>query len=197
MIDWTQVRTLAITAIAFVGVGCGSDTGNGPLAPEVFGYTAQVQGDYSRSIGGDAVFGRSEDPYYGEVFVVALEVPGSDGFIALARKNTSRPVVGTYTVADVTENDVEELPQDEFFAFYVTGSGETLQAVFLGTAGSVTITASSARALSGSFQFDALGFVTDDPTSELSVRLSGSFTARAVSAAVETRIAAALVGRGF
>ena len=197
MIDWTQIRTLAVTAIAFVGVGCGSDSGNGPLGPEVFGYTAQVQGDVSRTVGGDAVFGRSEDPYYGEVFVVALAVPGSDGFIALARKNTARPAVGSYTIADVTENDVEELPQDEFFAFYVTGTGEALDAVFLGTAGTVTVTGSSARALSGSFQFDALGFETDDPTSELTVRLSGSFTARAVSSAVQARIAAALVGRGF
>jgi hypothetical protein len=51
------------------------------------------------------------------------------------------------------------------------------EGTFIGTGGNIKITSKSGSAMKGTFSFTASGFVTADPTTQLDITVSGTFSA--------------------
>ena len=171
MRTWKHMaRGIAATVIALVIGACNDSTGPGLTGD----FSANVTGDQTKALEGDAFF--SFGTVFGEPeskFALMLLEGGalgeSDGFILIAREQEGRPPVGTYAIADA-----EAPTAAEFLAtWFPTGD---VEGEFISTGGSVTITSSSSRRLRGTFEFDAIGTMGEDPT-QLEVTVAGTFDA--------------------
>ncbi len=105
-------------------------------------------------------------------FSLTMGAYAEQGAIVLTRNGGGRPGVGFYRVtSSVTQSG-------EFHGLVVTGSPSHPTGVFRVERGTLSVTASSVERISGTFEFQATGFLAADPDREGErVTVSGSFTA--------------------
>jgi hypothetical protein len=105
-------------------------------------------------------------------FSLTMGAYAEQGAIVLARNGGGRPGVGIYRVTPSVTR------AGEFHGLVVTGSPSHPAGVFRVERGTMSVTASSAERISGTFEFQATGFLAADPAREdRRVTVSGSFTA--------------------
>ncbi len=138
-------------------------------APSLF--EATISGAAPTVARGAAEFGEA-GPEAERSFSLTLGAYAEQGAIVLTRNGGGRPGVGIYRVTpSVTRTG-------EFHGLVVTGSPSHPTGVFRVERGTMSVTASSAERISGTFEFQATGFLAADPAREdRRVTVSGSFTA--------------------
>ncbi|HXE58525.1 MAG TPA: hypothetical protein VNK43_11045 [Gemmatimonadales bacterium] len=171
----TRKHLLALGATVFLAACGGGDDKDptGPGNPGQPGFSATVTGDLEGDMNGTASFAQVTDPDLGSVFQLTFTETGDEGTMLFVTPG-QRPGQGTY---DVVAS--EEPAAGEFVIVIYSGDPDDPDAFFLGQAGTVTFSASSGNQVKGTFEFDALGVVMEDPETELAVTVSGSFTANA------------------
>lgn len=186
---FAALRGLTLLAVALIAGGCGGKDSTGPGLTGDF--TASVTGDHTQSLRGDAFFdvGSTVGEFQGGFSLVLLEgssLGTNHDFIIISREQSGRPPVGTYQLVDGNT----EPTADKFVAVWIPATGETFDGTFVGTGGTLTITTSTSRGLSGTFSFGATGVFNDAPETELDVTVTGTFNAAfaAANTAVVTRI---------
>jgi hypothetical protein len=180
------ILMLALVLIAGLSACDSSDSNdddNGEAPPQTI----------SMSIGGsevelNAFFASGTDPETGEdAFLIYLteasDLSGGTGFqsgdaFGVIGRSSSRPGTGTYSIADVTLENSNELLRDQFAFVYFEGIGTQNQRFVLSNGGDLEITTSSSSRVAGSFEIDGAsitfgntGFTEEDVTIE------GSFDA--------------------
>ena len=175
---------LASTLIAALVLGaCGSDKNDpaGPGNPADGQFEATVTGDVETDFGGAADFGSVDDPDYGEGVLIQLSEVGGSGLIQMVRIGSALPSPGTHPVADALNGT----PADGDFVIIITdGPANNPDAIFVATGGTVSVEQSSSSELSGEFSFDATGVLTSDPETELTVSITGTFSAEPMAQGV-------------
>ena len=170
------VSALSLTA-------CDSDTDDDGSPVELGSFVLDAVGDdFETSFSGDALFGQETDPESGEtVFVIMLTSEGEAGAnqsrLMLATDG-SRPGEGSYEVLNLGENpDTDEIPANEWVGWLNVDVGETPMQ-FLSSSGTVEIDDSGSDVVSGSFDFQATGFViVGDQGQSEEVHVYGTFEA--------------------
>jgi hypothetical protein len=112
--------------------------------------------------------GTPEESYY------AISLGGPDGVAAavFTRAGAVPPPVGVYRMGE------DELGSDGFSGLLIVGMPAHPSAVFRVRSGTLTVTAATPEQLSGRFELQAVGFLTDSPTRDRTeVTAEGSFTA--------------------
>jgi hypothetical protein len=129
-------------------------------------FTGTVSGDINATLEGTALFGS----FIGGEFSLAMTDPRDQHAIAVAR-NEGRPAVGVFSIAHFEE-------ETGIAAAYARDGAPA--AVFQAEGGEIQITSSSASRLQGTLMFDAVGYLTTDPDTELHVTVTATFDARCV-----------------
>lgn len=167
------------------GPGNGGNGGNGGGNGGTSSFNVTITGDLEGAFAGTAHFASLNDPDMGQAFQLVMhESNGGTGQIILAASG-ARPGNGSYNVVDIYNGG--DVNQGEFMAIALDGDPNDPSGIFFSTGGSVTISSSSSGTVKGSFQFDAIGFINDDPT-ELGITMSGTFTAKAGAPATVTSL---------
>ncbi|HEU5170344.1 MAG TPA: hypothetical protein VFU46_07395 [Gemmatimonadales bacterium] len=134
-------------------------------------YEARLTGAASAVLTGTAEFDAVNGTEDASPFTITLGAQSESGAVLFTRWNGARPMSGRYEITDVPTTDGIQ-------ALVVTGPVSRPAGVFRARSGSVTITSSRVRWITGEFEMQAVGFLAaapDDETRELNVR--GSFTA--------------------
>ena len=166
-------RSIAAIAFAIVVGACSDSTGPGLTGD----FSGNVTGDQTKSLEGDAFFSFGSvfgDPEAGFALLLleGSALGDNDDFIIIGRQQQGRPAVGTYPIVGQ-----EGAPEPaEFVAGWFPATGEEVDGEFASTGGSITISTSTSRRLRGSFEFDAIGTMGEDPT-PLEVTITGTFDA--------------------
>lgn len=171
--------TLAATAVLTLAA-CGGD-GNGGTGPGNGGggatasFSATVSGDVQGTVKGDARYGLATDPDLGSVFGVEMSEGGTGGgLIQLIHLGTGIPGTGSYSISDA----VNGTPADgDWVAVAYDADNGQLTAVFVATGGTVKVTRASGGTYEGTFDFSATGTVMSDPSTPLTVGVTGKFKA--------------------
>jgi hypothetical protein len=129
-------------------------------------FTGTVSGDINATLEGTALFGS----FIGGEFSLAMTDPRDQHAIAVAR-NEGRPAVGVFAIAHFEE-------ETGIAAAYARDGAPS--AVFQAEDGELQITSSSANRLQGTLTFNAVGYLTSDPETELHVTVTATFDARCV-----------------
>lgn len=156
----TARRAFALTSLVLL-TACGA----GPTAPksQPGSFTATVSGAASKSLTGQAGFLVTTN-----LFSISLNNGAGTGSIQFSRL-AGVPAAGTYQLdANAQQNS------GAFVAIYSGGAQEN----YVSTAGSLTITSSSADRIKGTFSFTGAGGTSGSAT----VTVSGSFDAPKLSA---------------
>jgi hypothetical protein len=164
---------IALTTGAFISAGAaGSGTAISSLARGSY-FEAVVEGAVSARPSGEVVFGIVGDSATGvAAFTITLDAEGSAGAILLTSLEGKMPTPGRYEVTDS-----EVAGATGFRASYIAGSAERPSGLFRAERGTLEITASSARHISGQFSFTGAGFLASDPSDDSSeVTVSGAFS---------------------
>jgi hypothetical protein len=157
----TTWRAFALTSLAVL-TACGGD---GPTSPksQPGSFTATVSGAASKSLSGQAGFLVTTN-----FFSISLNNGAGTGSIQFSRL-AGVPAAGTYQLdASAQQNS------GAFAAIYSGGAQEN----YVSTAGSLTITSSSADRIKGTFSFTGTGGTSGSAT----VTVTGSFDAPKLSA---------------
>jgi hypothetical protein len=167
-------RTWLYTLLAAAVVGACSDDSD-PIGPRPGGiYTAAVTGGVTASLTGSALFGADMNDDGDMIFAIALGDSTSDHVVILARKGTTRPVPGTYTLVNALDSGAV----DGWTALHIVGNGDELAEMFLGTSGELVITESSADRLKGTFGYAGRGIPGTVPSAEpVTITVQGTFDA--------------------
>ena len=176
-----RIHLLGLSALVLLAGACGGDStgpGNGNGGGKAT-FSATITGDMEGSVSGSASHAEYSDPTEGAVFELGFSEVGGTGHIILAR-NSTRPGNGTYAVADLANG---EPAAGEFIGLVYEGDDQNLESLFYSTGGSVKITSSSDNQVKGTFQMDVIGYVADDPNTEISLSISGTFTTKSGSPA--------------
>ena len=160
------MRNIRILGLALVGAlalsGCGDDDGRstGTLGS----FNGNITGDITATLEGNAIFSVDQTDDLWELALVNAPVASPPFTLALARIGfAALPPNGTYNVGLASGNitgSLYVLAPDKFY--YLTG-------------GSLTVTASSEDAVTGTFNFTAL-----DEDDVGTITITGSFTAECV-----------------
>lgn len=144
-------------------------------------FSMDIAGDVNYSIDGNAVFGGATDPKTRErgfalILTTGKTNPGNrlDGeTLYLAKLQTGRPAVGTYTVA----NPDDTTNVNAAFWGYALLDAEPF-ITFVTQTGTVTIESNEEDNVSGTFQLRAVGYdFSVQPAERNEVTLSGEFSA--------------------
>lgn len=172
----TSMRWLTV-ATAALAMACGGSD-NGSTGPGNGGgnasFNVDITGDLEAKATGSAAFGTGVDPDAGTVFGIEMTEQSNEGTIQLMRLGGTNPGTGTFAISDAWNGNPGN---GEWVAVLrsLTPTGD-VEAIFVATSGQVKITASSANAVKGTFEFDATGVLLADPNTELNVAATGSFT---------------------
>jgi hypothetical protein len=165
-------------AAATVLAACGGDDngtgpgngGNGGGA----GFSATVAGDVETTVKGAALFGTDVDEAMGQVFGVEMMEEGDASLIQIIRLGAD-PGAGTYSIIDATTT--EPASGDWVAVALSFDDNGGVAGSFVSTGGTIKITSKSGSGMKGTFSFDATGALTSDPTTPLSVTVTGTFSA--------------------
>ena len=161
------MRVMSRGALALTSLALLAACGDGPTPPRpepsAGSFTATVSGAASKSLSGQAGFVVTTN-----FFSIALSNSSGNGSIQFSRL-AGVPATGTYQLdASAAQNS------GAFAAIYSGGAQEN----YVSTGGSLTITASSADRVKGSFNFTGTGGTSGTAT----VTITGSFDAPRLSA---------------
>jgi hypothetical protein len=165
---------IALTTGAFISAGSAAGSGTAILSLARGSYfEAAVEGAVSARPSGEVAFGIVGDTATGvAAFTITLDAEGSAGAILFTSLEGRMPNPGRYQVTDG-----EVAGTTGFRASYIAGSAERPSGLFRAERGTLEITASSARHISGQFSFTGAGFLKSDPSDESSkVTVSGAFS---------------------
>ena len=154
-------RVLAVASLALI-LACGGGGGDNPMHPTTQDqFTANVSGATTKSMNGSAGFVVSSG-----LFSLTLANASNDGtYIQLSRAGV--PGAGTYAVKG------SDAKVGDFMALFAGGGTSN----YVGTGGTVTISASGADRVTGTFNFTAAGGSSGTAT----VTISGSFDAKRIT----------------
>ena len=160
-------------ALALLVPACsdsGSPSGQGS-------FSATVAGDLTLSFTGCAVFAIATQGA-NQGFAIALERQGSSqvdrDVVLLARFNTQRPGVGTYSIVSSSCNTCTD---DDFDAGYVLYRPSGDYAFFASESGTLTITESTAQRVVGTLTFAATWLASSPNITARDITIMASFTA--------------------
>jgi hypothetical protein len=165
---------IALTTGAFISAGAASGSGTAILSLARGSYfEAAVEGAVSARPSGEVAFGIVGDSASGvAAFTITLDAGSSAGAILFTSLEGKMPTPGRYEVTDGAVAGATG-----FRASYIAGSAERPSGLFRAERGTLEITASSARHISGQFSFTGAGFLVSDPSDESSeVTVSGAFS---------------------
>jgi hypothetical protein len=169
----TRAVRVVTLALALLLPAC-SDSG-GPAGQGSF--SATVTGDLTNSFTGRAVFGIATQGA-NQGFAIALERQGATqvdrDVVILARFNTQRPGIGTYSIVS---SACDTCTDDDFDAGYVLYRPSGDFAFFASESGTLTITESSADRIVGTLNFDATWILSSDNITARDIAITASFTA--------------------
>lgn len=138
-------------------------------------YKASMRGVINGTSHGEAKFGSVQDTNGSAVFTLTLGAYSHQGAVLFSRANPTRPGVGTYEVSEILGYNRDG---DGFHAVIVTGSPSRPTGMFLVTTGTITVTGSSDRELTGRFDLEGAGFLAGDPEhDDLPIHITGTFMA--------------------
>lgn len=164
-----SMKMLGLAVLATLALGCGDD-GSGPNGGNG-SHSITVSGDATASLSGNAYFQVTTvdpDTYFGIALTDASPTSETFNHFLYIDRDGGRPGPGTYTVGVEAGNIDAGLMMDD---------GATL---WYATAGSVTITSSSASGVNGTFSFTAEDFGGN------TVTITGSFQAACLDDDVDT-----------
>jgi hypothetical protein len=153
---WSHLQIRLLFAIVLLGLGaCGDDPTQPDPAPS---FAINVSGDITRMLEGEgATFVATADVNLGPAWRLDLQRGTGPALEAVEfLRLDTRPGIGTYPLSDASLPNL--VPPGEFGAFVIL-SIDGSQPGFLGsaTSGSITIAASTAEVVRGSFTFEAAG----------------------------------------
>jgi hypothetical protein len=165
------VITLTAGALITTGAVAGSGNGRSSLRGTSY-FEASVEGGMSARPAGEVAFGVVGDSASGvSAFTITLGGADSSGAILFTSLDGRMPAPGRYEVSDSGDSG-----GTGFRAMYVAGSAERPTGLFRGKRGTLEITASSTKHISGHFSFTGAGFLASDPSDEGSeVKVNGAF----------------------
>ena len=175
-------KWMTLAAVVVLASACGgNDDGTGPGEGGANGsFSADVTGDVETSFSGHAYHGEGEDEQgnagYGIVLSEVEAGNQNGGVLTFVRIGSSSLPAGDYPVKDPSD----ELQDGDVVALALDTEGNALVAMFASTGGTLHISSSSNNQIKGSFAFDAVGVVFEDPETELNVTVEGSFTAKSL-----------------
>jgi len=148
------------------------------LAPR---FTLETTGAVQLIAGGDearyGVIGNEGS----SMLTVSLGATGTGSALQLRIEGAGLPAEGRYPIRSSWEKDASA---PAFHAFFAAGPANSPLGWFHGESGTVTITRAANGQLAGSFEIEALGFLTADTTeAEHWVTVKGSFKAQRDSTA--------------
>ena len=147
----------------------GSFAASASAAPSAF--RATVQGALGTTASGAAEFGPASSSE-GTTFSLTMGANG-DGAVVLSLSKAPRPSNGVYRITALGSND-----DGQFHGLVITGATAQPTGVFRIKSGTLTVTASSAERMSGTFELQAEGFLARDVEMEdRTVTVSGTFSA--------------------
>lgn len=159
----------------FTGVQLGAGDNRPETGPGTF--DAQVSGLVTATLEGSATFGTVVDPETGVSLWVMNLVPasGSVAGVHFVRRGT-RPT-GDAGLGEIDEGGT--LPDTQVGGVFISAQGVQIQAGFFSTSGALDVTASTAEAMEGTFDFDAAGYLVnpDGSVEQGEVRVSGRYDA--------------------
>lgn len=167
------VGVIALTTGAFLtaSAAVGSGMAVSSLARGSY-FEATVGGAMSARPSGEVAFGVVGDSASGvTAFTITLGADGSAGAILFTSLEGKLPAPGRYQVTDGATGATG------FRASYLPGSAEQPAGLFRARRGTLEITASSAKHISGHFSFTGAGFLASNPSDESAeVTVKGAFT---------------------
>jgi hypothetical protein len=139
----------------------------------VSSFRAEVRGHVHSGASGEAEFGAVLSPDQpAPTFVISLGSRGDHHALLFTRSGGGPLTVGSYRISD------EANGENEILALLLTGSSTRPTGAFRGSSGWLVVTSISGRLITGRFQLDATGFLTNEPRREdRQVTVTGSFSA--------------------
>jgi hypothetical protein len=174
----TKWMTLAAVAVMATACGGDDDKGTGPNG-RLGDFSAEVSGDVEADLDGWSLFGNVDDPEAGTGFGLIMseiedENDDDGSVITIVRLNSTTVGNGQHDISDFQG----ELEDGDFVAMAMDQVDGELAALFYSTGGTFTVTTSNAQSLRGTFAIDMVGFVMEDPETELNVTVEGEFDAK-------------------
>jgi hypothetical protein len=179
---------LALSFAACDSADDGDGDGNGGGNVDSGEFAVDFGGGLDGSFEGNAYFAVVEDDDYpgGRAFVLFMTDSDltsgqtqSTQYIAFVRIG-DRPGTGTYNLADAQGEDPTDT-EGVTYGIYINSSGQTSGTFLASQSGTLTISESSSDEVSGSFDFEGIGFDSSNPNEQIMATLSGSFSANAIS----------------
>ena len=170
----TTVSLLLLTAALAACADDPSEPRPGPQSQ----YELTVTGAVTETAAGKAWFGSDTDENGQPIFALLLGEDTSRHVVIAARAGTTRPAPGSYPIVETQSSATD------WAAVHILSDDDELLGLFASTAGTLTVTESSAEVFSGTLQFDAAGFMGEAVDS---VRVTASFTATAAPAGTQLR----------
>jgi hypothetical protein len=171
-------KWMTLAAVAVMATACGGDDNDGGTGPggRLGSFNADVTGDLETSFDGWALFGaQSEEGGEGFGLVMSEIDDANDagGTITIVRLNATSLPTGEYDIkafeSAANDGDVVVLATDS--------NGDELAAIFTSTGGTLNVTTSNANSLKGTFTVEMVGQVFEDPETEYTITVEGSFDA--------------------
>ncbi len=138
-------------------------------------YEISISGDLDYELEGIATFNfwagtDDSEGHFNIVLFTEGQVPSITQFL----KAGEQPPKGTLTIEDFDQNTN---PEKDFFLVFAVYHYETGNAFVFSRAGSITIHESNQNSLIASFEFTALGTMTEPYTEDIEVKVTGVFNA--------------------
>jgi hypothetical protein len=140
-------------------------------------FRAEVRGDVTSTVWGEAEFGVVQNPDHSSgAFVLSLGACSHQGAILFTRRSGTPLDVGRYRITAGAERE------NEILALVITGRPTHPTGAFHGQSGWLVVTAASDGLVTGRFHVDAIGFLAAEPQREdWHVNVTGSLSATAAS----------------
>jgi len=163
------------------------DNGNGDTGNDQGQVSFSITGEgVDESFTGNAFFATGEDPESGEEAFVVYSFAGDEftpeegGTYAILGRSSSRPSTGSYSFANLENNNNPDVLRDQFTLMISMGrqNGDQVSETYFSSSGGLEITASSSDRIAGEFDLTGQGFTFDgNQPQEVEVSISGSFDA--------------------
>ncbi len=176
-------KTVSLLALFFLFAvtACDDDNDNDVPAPDMASFSVSISGDLDYTTEGQAFFTTYFDPEFeDDLFIISMTEGMDTNFSMSFMKSGDQPGTGVYPVVHFDFEEDDMLPGDALgsnMTIQVSDNDITEMYYMEAKDGSITFEESSGNRVRGSFEYEATGFNTQEPGTELQAEVSGTFDA--------------------